>query len=118
MKTLYLTGGYSNIVVDPETEYVNKLEPISLGIDSAYFVEEPMHVIYGKGEYKRELDVKKGDIIITFYSGRFKHQVVVVKSKDWAENIKVLREKEQEEKERWASANIGDTPCENCKSDL
>lgn len=114
MKTLYLTNG-SGICIDPEENFVDRMPTEREGISRIYLAKEPMHVVYGEGEYKRELDVKKDDIIITFYSNDWKERVVVAKSKDWVNNLKEWNKKEQRLKEEWAhkqaSADLG---CGDC----
>lgn len=105
MKILYITST-GNICIDPEENFVDCIPSEREGINRIYLAKEPMHVVYGCGEYKRELDVKKDDIIITFYSSDFKERMVVAKSKDWANNIKEFNKEEQLRKEKWAEANL------------
>lgn len=50
MKTLYITRG-NNIVVDKESNTANKLKTCRQSIDDIFLVKEPMHVVYGSGEY-------------------------------------------------------------------
>ena len=111
MKTLYISNG-SNILVDTEENTVNQLDGQREAIQRIYLAEEPMHVIYGRGEYKREVDVKKDDIIVTFYTDDFENRIVVVKNKDWANNLKKYNKRQQEIKEKWA-ADAGDN-CSEC----
>lgn len=112
MKTLYLTNGGS-ICIDPEENYVDRVSSEREGINRIYLAKEPMHVVYGEGEYKRELDVKKDDLIITFYSDDWKEKIVVAKSKDWANNIKKYNEEEQRRREEWA-AKHAECECSDC----
>lgn len=112
MKTLYLTSGGS-ICIDPEENYVDRVQSEREGINRIYLAKEPMHVVYGEGEYKKELDVKKDDIIITFYSDDWKEKIVVAKSKDWANNIKKYNEEEQRRREEWA-AKQAECKCPDC----
>ena len=109
MKTLYIANG-SNICVDIDNNTAEQLDSDREGIQRIYLVKEPMHVVYTSGEYRRELDVKKDDIIITFYTDDFKEKIVVANSKDWVKNIKGWNEKEQKIKETWASKRLA----ENC----
>lgn len=115
MKTLYITRG-NNIVIDTENNTVDKFNTCRQAIDYIYLVEEPVHIVYGSGDIKTETDADKGDIIITFYDKVFKHQMIVVKNDQWAENLIEYKKKEQEEKERWAEAN-GCDACSKCKCD-
>lgn len=113
MKILYLTGG-SNILVDTENETANRIESARQAIDRIYLAEEPMHVVFGEGETHAEADVKKGDLIITFFCRDFKNRMVVVKNKQWAENITLWEKAEQEEKERWAK--VKEAKCDGCEA--
>jgi len=116
MKTLYITLG-NNIVVDTENNTVDKLNTQRQGIDYMYTVDEPMHVVYGSGDIHEELDVEKGDILITFYEQDFKHKMIVVKNDKWSENIAEYNKKCQEEKERWAKKQSDNlNACENEKA--
>lgn len=110
MKTLYITRS-NNILIDAEKNTANKLETSRQGIDNIYVAKEPMHIVYGVGEYKREFDVDTNDIIITFYPKEFKYQAIVVKNNEWVENIFEYEKAEQAEKERWAENKIN--KCEN-----
>lgn len=119
MKTLYLTQSSENIVVDPEIDFVGKLQSEDrYAIRSVYYMEEPMHVVYQAGECKEELDAKKGDILLVFYSSKYnKYNIDTIKTKQWSANIKNRQKIEQQEKEEWAkrNANLAETPqCENC----
>lgn len=102
MKTLYITRG-NNIVVDTENNTVDRISCDRTAIDDLYRIKEPMHVIYQRGEYKREADVVPGDLVITFYDNDFLHQMIVVKNSDWAETLDAYEKQQQEEKERWAA---------------
>lgn len=107
MKNLYLTRG-NNIIVDPENPNVfDSLKSKLLRIDRLYVVEEPIHIVYRypfDGNVV-EKDAEPGDIIITFYTNEdaTPNKFVVVKSKEWTENIKAIEEYEQAQKERWAA---------------
>jgi hypothetical protein len=103
MKTLYISNG-SNILIDTEENTANTVDSQREAIQRIYLAEEPMHVVYGSGEYKREVDVKKDDIIVTFYTDDFENRIVVVKNKDWANNLKKYNKRQQEIKEQWAAA--------------
>ena len=108
MKTLYITSG-GNICIDPEEDFVDRMPSEREGISRIFLAKEPMRVVYAEGEYRRELDVKKDDIIITFYSNDWKERIVVAKSKDWVKNLKKWNEDEQRRKEEWANAQQGPT---------
>ena len=122
MKTLYLTDSSTNIAVDTETNEVSKLLPIDrYQIRNVYYMDEPMHVLYQSGEYKEEIDAKKGDILLVFYKDKYNKYILdTIRTKQWSANIKNKIKEEQREKEEWAknNADIGTTPqCENRKCD-
>lgn len=122
MKTLYLTQSSDNIVVDPEIDFVGKLQTEDrYAIRSVYYIEEPMRVVYQYGENKEEINAKKGDILILFYSNRYnKYTLDTIHTKQWAANIKNRRKIEQKEKEEWAAKNAAteaDAPvCDKCEN--
>lgn len=116
MKTLYLTSN-SNIIVNTDDNSVDKIDSERESISRIYMATEPMHVVFGEGEFKKEFDVKKDDIIITFYScgTDWPHRVVVAKSKDWIANFKAYHKAEQKAKEEWAKKQAtSDTECGDC----
>ena len=122
MKTLYLTNSSANIAIDPEENTAQHIESEDrYDIRNIYYAEEPMHVIYSgtnNGEpFKEEIDAKKGDIILVFYTNRFnKKLLATIKCKEWVANIKNRREIEQKEREEWAlkNADATATPCCDC----
>lgn len=119
MKTLYLTQSSENIVVDPETDFVGKLNSEDrYSIRSVYYMEEPMHIVYQCGEVKEELDARKGDIVLVFYSNTYnKYTIDTIRTKQWAANIRNEHDMRQKEKEEWAAKKAScdcDTCCETC----
>lgn len=118
MKTLYLTQGYSNICIDPETNTGKMLDYIpTYDINRAYYIDEPMHIVYSYGETKVERDVKKGDIVITFDRNSYAKEtpLTVIKSKEWNKIVKNRRDAEQKAKEEWAEKNANnEAPCCDC----
>lgn len=116
MKTLYLTQSSDNIVVDPETNFVGRIYGEDrYSIRNVYYIEEPMHVVYQNGEEKEEIDARKGDILLVFYSDRFNlYHIDTIRSKQWSSNIKNTHKITQQEKEEWALKNAN---IDNCKCD-
>ena len=125
MKTLYLTNSSANIAIDPEENTAQHIESEDrYDIRNIYYAEEPMHVIYSgtnNGEpFKEEIDAKKGDIILVFYTNRFnKKLLATIKCKEWVANIKNRHKIEQKEREEWALKNAENTaaPCCDCCCD-
>lgn len=117
MKTLYLTQSSANIFVDPEENTVGSLTTEDrYDIRAIYYMEEPMHVVYEAGERKEEIDAKKGDILLVFYSNKYNKYILdTIKSKQWSANIKNRHKMEQKAKEEWAAKQAaGETPCCDC----
>ena len=120
MKTLYLTNSSANIAIDPEENTAQHIESEDrYDIRNIYYAEEPMHVIYSgtnNGEpFKEEIDAKKGDIIIVFYTNRFnKKLLATIKCKEWVANIKNRHKIEQKEREEWALKNAEGTAASCC----
>ena len=123
MKTLYLTNSSANIAIDPEENTAQHIESEDrYDIRNIYYAEEPMHVIYSgtnNGEpFKEEIDAKKGDLILVFYTNRFnKKLLATIKCKEWVANIKNRHEIEQKEREEWALKNAENTACPCCDCD-
>jgi septation ring formation regulator EzrA len=127
MKVLYLADG-TNIVLDKETEEVSRLDSEREAIQRIYMIPEDMHVISQSYDGSRqEFDAKKDDIVITFYDKYFKNKTVVVNSADWAENLTLYKQEQQDQKESWAKAKAAanlrqedipcaPSPCENTQS--
>ena len=115
MKTLYLTDSMSNIVVDKDTDFVGTIPTEDrYDIRAIYYMDEPMHVVYNCGECTEEIDARKGDILLLFYSNRFnKYHIDTIRSKQWSTNIKNRRAIEQKEKEEWAARNK-ECDCAKC----
>jgi hypothetical protein len=79
-------------------------------------MEEPMHIVYQCGETKEELDARKGDIVLVFYSNRYnKYTIDTIRTKRWAANIKAHKAGLQAEREEWAKQKA-ECDCEKCES--
>lgn len=115
MKTLYINSS-ANILIDEEEHSVSRLDTQREAISRVYLIPEAMHIVFGEGETHQELDVKKDDIVIVFYNGTFDKQIVVVKSKDWARNLKIYNEEQQKIKEEWALKKANECGCDACTS--
>lgn len=116
MKTLYINSS-ANILIDEEEHNVSRLDTQREAISRIYLIPEAMHIVFGEGETHQELDVKKDDIVIVFYTGTFDKQIVVVKSKDWARNLKIYNEEQQRIKEEWALKKASECVCDGgCNS--
>lgn len=101
MKTMYIANN-TNVVVDTEKQEFDNIYSERDAISRIYIIPEKMKVIVKSGEKNVEFDAEADDILITFYESSFDVPAVIVKSKDWLNNIKGYNRKVQEEKERWA----------------
>lgn len=113
MKTLIFANNYNNVIFDKETQEVSVLEKIRMCIDYTYVAPEDMHIVHKYGDKERELDVKKGDIIVTFYGNDCKYNIIAFSNAEWLENAEAIKEAEQREKEAWAKEKKC-KPCDEC----
>lgn len=113
MKTLYVNEA-CNIIIDSENESCGHLQTEREAISRIYLIGEPMHVVYGDDEDRKEFDVKKDDILVKFYDPNFPNKIVVVKSKDWVKNLKDYNKHQQELKEQWATKQKDCEACDSC----
>ena len=104
MKTMYIANN-TNVVVDAEKQEFNNISSEREAISRIYIIPEKMKVVVRNGEKNVEFDAEADDILITFYESSFDVPAVIVKSKDWLNNIKGYNRKVQEEKEKWAKQN-------------
>lgn len=83
--------------VDFDNQTVNQVINVRNAIDQIYLVKEKEQVIIkNRDGSTTETTVEPDDILVTFYEDDFPHRFVVVKSKEWAENIKTFESKAQE----------------------
>lgn len=109
------------IIVDVEAAEVKAIERSSRGIDDVYVVPEDAHIEWTSKlvpDKTVEADVKKDDILITFYDRDLGADFVIVKSEDWLKALNNAKEAGQKRKEEWAakqkeSAHVN-VACEDC----
>lgn len=119
------------IVVDTETAEVNAINRSARAIDDIYVVPEDAHIEWESKFFPDktiEADVKKNDILVTFYDRDLGADFVIVKSEDWLKALNNAKEADQKRKEEWAAkqkenkskslvcddACCGDACCESC----
>lgn len=92
------------VIFDSETEKIKRITRENRYIDEIFVVPEDakLHWENDFGDSVDDKDVKKGDIIVTFYNKRAGTDYVVVKSEDWLNAINKYNESLQNEKEDWA----------------
>lgn len=92
------------IIVDTETLDIKVIPERTRGIDSIYVIPEDAKLTWeSKDNDPVSVDVKKDDILITFYDTSLGKDFVVVNSEDWKSMLDASDKKRQEEKEKWAA---------------
>lgn len=123
MKTLSFikTGRYDNrpVLIDFNKQTVDMIDSIRCGISDCYIVPEDLEVRYKKDGKYIVTKASKGDVIVTFYREEWViNPVVVVKNKEWKENILAYIKREEARKNDAvidATYSICKEPCECCE---
>lgn len=113
------------IVVNTETAEVNAINRSTRGIDDIYVIPEDAHIEWTSKFFPDKIieeDVKKDDILVTFYDRDLGTDFVIVKSEDWLKALNNAKEADQKRKEEWAAKqkeknsieSCGDACCESC----
>lgn len=113
------------IVVDTETAEVTAINRSARGIDDIYVIPEDAHIEWTSKLFPNktiEADVKKDDILVTFYDRDLGVDFVIVQSEDWLKALNNAKEADQKRKEEWAAKQkergsmdltCGDACCES-----
>ena len=109
------------IIVDIDAAEVQAIDRSARCIDDVYVIPEDAHVEWTSKLFPDKTictDVKKDDILITFYDRDLGTDFVVIKSKDWLKALNNAKEADQKRKEEWAakqkeSAHVN-VACEDC----
>ena len=94
------------IMVDTETAFVTSIDRSTRGIDDVYVIQEDAHIEWRSRmfPYKTiEADVKKDDILVTFYDKDLGTDFVIIKSIDWLNALNNAADADQKRKEEWAA---------------
>ena len=94
------------IMVDTETAFVTSIDRSTRGIDDVYVIPEDAHIEWRSRmfPYKTiEADVKKDDILVTFYDKDLGTDFVIIKSTDWLNALNNAADADQKRKEEWAA---------------
>ena len=114
------------IVIDTDTAEVKAINRSARGIDDIYVIPEDAHIEWESKFFPDktiEADVKKNDILVTFYDRDLGADFVIVKSEDWLKALNNAKEADQKRKEEWAAKQkenkpidpvCGDACCESC----
>lgn len=107
-KTLVSKGAM--FVIDADKDIVKRVDRQSLYIDSIFVMPESDDIYVQPDNDKddaKKIHADKGDIVIAFYSDDYPHRCIVIKSKEWAENIDAKKAADQKRKEEWAAKEAG-----------
>ena len=113
------------IVVDTDTAEVKAINRSARGIDDIYVIPEDAHIEWTSKFFPDKIieeDVKKDDILVTFYDRDLGADFVIVKSEDWLKALNNAKEADQKRKEEWAAKQkdrgsvepCGDACCKSC----
>ena len=96
-----------------DTEQLNALPTEREAIRSITLIKEPGVLVDGDNE----INVKSGDIIVRFYERYFDKNMIVVKSKDWKNNLNAYNTKLEEERNKMlAPKSCEDCDCCDCEN--
>lgn len=113
------------IIIDTDTAEVKAINRSIRGIDDIYVIPEDAHIEWESKLFDKtiETDVKKSDILVTFYDRDLGADFVIIKSEDWLKALNNAKNAEQKRKEEWAAKQkenkpidpvCGDACCESC----
>ena len=113
------------IIIDTDTAEVKAINRSTRGIDDIYVIPEDAHIEWESKLFDKtiEADVKKSDILVTFYDRDLGADFVIIKSEDWLKALNNAKDAEQKRKEEWAAKQkenkpidpvCGDDCCESC----
>lgn len=94
------------IIVDTETAFVTSIDRSTRGIDDVYVIPEDAHIEWRSRVFPDktiEADVKKDDILVTFYDKDLGTDFVIIKSNDWLKALNTAADADQKRKEEWAA---------------
>lgn len=116
------------IIVDTDTAEVQAINRSARGIDDVYVIPEDANVEWTSKLFPNKTicaDVKKDDILITFYDRDLGTDFVIIKSEDWLKALDNAKAADQKRKEEWAAKQkenksmelaCGDDCGDNCGS--
>lgn len=94
------------IMVDTETAFATSIDRSTRGIDDVYVIPEDAHIEWRSRMFQDktiEADVKKDDILVTFYDKDLGTDFVIIKSTDWLNALNNAADANQKRKEEWAA---------------
>lgn len=113
------------IIIDTDTAEVQAINRSARGIDDVYVIPEDANVEWTSKLFPNKTicaDVKKNDILVTFYDRDLGTDFVIIKSEDLLKALNNAKEADQKRKEEWAAKQkergsmdlaCGDACCES-----
>ena len=115
-----INSGRTPIMVDTDTFEVSTLNRGPRAIDEIYVIPEDAIIEWkkiNKSAEDRTVEVKKGDIMVTFYDSDYAKDFVIVNNADeWKDAIAKYNEAIQKRKEEWAAKQKSLDDCSDCRS--
>ena len=109
------------IIVDTDAAEVQAINRSAIGIDDVYVIPEDANIEWtSKFSTNKTIcaDVKKDDILITFYDRDLGTDFVIIKSEDWLKALDNAKAADQKRKEEWAAkqkeSSYVNAACEDC----
>lgn len=104
MNKWYLTTN-SNLMLDSETDKAFSVTDCYTNINCCYIAPEDCTLVFTSSETTEPVkyDVKKGQIVLTFYKDTLPNRLVILDSEGFRENLQKYMDDLQKEKERWAA---------------
>lgn len=117
-----INSGRTPIMIDTDTFEASVLDRGPRAIDEIYVIPEDATIVWKKTNAKAEdrtVDVKKGDIMVTFYDKDYKKDFIIVNNADeWKDAINNYNTAAQKRKEEWAAKQKSQELCcgdfQNC----
>lgn len=115
-----INSGRTPIMVDTDTFEVSTLNRGPRAIDEIYVIPEDAIIEWkkiNKSAEDRTVEVKKGDIMVTFYDSDYAKDFIIVNNADeWKDAIAKYNEAIQKRKEEWAAKQKSLDDCSDCGS--
>jgi hypothetical protein len=104
MNKWYLTAG-SNLMLNQETDRCYNVTDCYTNINCCYIAPEDCTLYFNNSvtDGPVQYEVKKGQVVLTFYKDTLPHQIVILDSDKFKENLQFYMDEMQKEKERWAA---------------
>lgn len=109
------------IIVDTDAAEAQAINRSARGIDEVYVIPEDANIEWTSKFFPNKTicaDVKKDDILITFYDRDLGTDFVIIKSEDWLKALDNAKAADQKRKEEWAArqkeSSYVNAACEDC----